>query len=88
MLTEQALPHVEVRYLSHRMYPADLIEGLFDTVSGLCIIAHNLASTDISADINLPEYGSPVPHLGCTHFVEIEQPICLILACNGGKVSV
>ena len=56
MLTEQALPHVEVRYLSHRMYPADLIEGLFDTVSGLCIIAHNLASTDISADINLPEY--------------------------------
>lgn len=69
MFTEQALLHVEVRHLSHRMYPVDLIEGLFDTVSGLGIIAHNLASPNISVPVYLPEYGRPVPHLGCADFI-------------------
>lgn len=86
MLTEQALPHVEIRNLSHRMYPADLIERLFDTVSVCRIIAHNLACPNIILDINLPEHGRPVPHLGSTDLVNIEQSVRFLFACHSGKV--
>ena len=88
MLTEQALSHVEPRYLSYRMYPADLTEWLLDTMSGCCIIAHNLASPDITVDINLPEHSRTVPHLGCTDLVEIEQPFRFLFTCHNGQVSV
>ena len=79
---------MEVRYLLDRMYPAYLIERMLDPVSGLGIIAHNLACTDITVDVYLPEYGRPVPHSGCADLIEIEQPVSLLFACYSYKVSV
>ena len=62
VLAEQALFHSEIRELPYRMYPADLVERLLDTMSGCGIVAHDLARTHIAVPVCLPEYGRPVPH--------------------------
>ena len=84
MFTEQTLLHMEVRYLFDRMYPAYLIERMLDSMPGLSIITHNLACPHITVDVYLPENGCPVPHLGCTDLIKIEQPVSLLLACHFG----
>ena len=62
MLSEQALFYAEVLHPPYRMYPADLVERLLDTMSGCGIVAHDLACTHIAVTVCLPEYGRPVPH--------------------------
>ena len=79
---------MEVRYLLDRMYLIYLIEWILDPMSGLGIIAHNLACPNITLDVYLPEYGRPVPHPGCTDLVKIEQLVSLLFVCHFYKVSV
>jgi len=85
MLSEKALTKVVVWAFEQTMYPCDMLESLLYSLASLRIVEHNLACSDSSSSVYLPEDGCPFPIFRCTNVITMYQLECFVLSKLFGK---
>ena len=88
MLSEQALPQIEVRQVEFRVRPADTGLRFLDAATRCRIVQHNLSRADFSRFVCLPEDRRAAPLCRCADTVAIEQPQGLLRPEHAAEIPI
>ena len=55
------------------MGPGNMIEGVFDAMTGGRFVEHDFSIANVALAIELPKYGRAGPVFGCTYIIGVDE---------------